>query len=176
MIYLFFTWHTVSQLAVVPTLRTVHTVQYVPVLYWQPVEWKQWVHSHILRSPEVFHCWSSSNHTFLFLLLPMTLPFQQFLSWRWEVCESLKAVAASAWTSQRANVNAGWHTVSALPSRRGRQSNLLTVCISAGFSMLVFEWCGLKCLLPADSLSKHNACSCVHSGKFIMDHLLKSHN
>lgn len=39
--------------------------------------------------------------------------------------------------------------------------------------MLVFEWCGLKCLLPADLLSKHNACPCAHRGKVNNGSLVK---
>lgn len=67
----------------------------------------------------------------------MSDPFQQFLSWRWEVCKNLKAGTASAWTSQRANRGAGWRSFTAAAVSAGVR--LLTLYISEGFNMLILN-------------------------------------
>lgn len=39
---------------------------------------------------------------FFVLFHHVSVPFQEHLCWRWEMCESLNSVTASPWTSQRA--------------------------------------------------------------------------
>lgn len=53
------------------------------------------------------------------------------------MCESLKAVTASAWMSQRANPGAWLYGFAAIKASVGVR--LLTLCISAGFNMLVLH-------------------------------------
>lgn len=143
---------------------------------WQPVEQnsEERVSPLACCVPLRFFCWwSSSCLTFRFSpsspvsAFPTVSPPKVRKLWKPEGCCSLGLDLPKGKRQRRVT----HRCFAAIKASAGVR--LLTLCISAGFSMLVFEWCGLKCLLPADSLSKHSACSFAHGGKVNNGLLLK---